>query len=204
MNRKNKSNNAEEKRKQITWALYRCLADKGQEQVSVKDIAAAAGLPQGVIHYYFKSKDEIISSLAEAMVERFSTMLDDRLEKAGPREAITIIIDLIVEVLIFDRDLNRVFYNLVQMTFERESLRQVMMKLVQRYREQMTVFFKRIGAGSASHAMSSALVAITEGYALQVLVDPDSFNPEAVRAIIERGVHDILASVRDAEEPGRV
>ncbi len=203
MNTPYRTNKAEEKRNRIIWALYRCLSEKGQERVSIKEIAAAAGLPQGVIHYYFTSKDDIISGLAEAMVERFSSMLEERLEKADPRDAITIIIDYIVEVLIFDRELNRVFYNLVQMTFERESLRKVMVKMFRNYREQMAVFFQRVGAGSASHAMSSALVAITEGFALQALVDPDSFNPDSVRRIIERGVYDILSSIMDGEDPGR-
>ena len=61
MNNKNRTHKAAEKRETIIWALYQCLAEKGQEQVSIKEIALKAGLPQGVIHYYFASKDEIIS-----------------------------------------------------------------------------------------------------------------------------------------------
>jgi AcrR family transcriptional regulator len=192
-----KSTKTEEKRKEITWALYHCLAEKGQEQVTIKDIARQAGLPHGVIHYYFKTKDEIISNLAEALVEKLSAMLEERLKNTKPGEAIPIIIDFIVEALIFDLKLNRVFYNLVQMSFERESLRQVIVKMLRNYRTQMEIFSRKYGADDSNPGISLSLVALTEGFALQLLVDPDSFTPETARQVISHWIESHPDSVRD-------
>ena len=77
-----RKSNAPQRREQIVWALYDCLVEKGHEKVSVKEIAARADLPSGVIHYYFSSKDDIVSNLAEAIVDKYSSMLDERLIEA--------------------------------------------------------------------------------------------------------------------------
>ena len=73
-----RKSSAPQRREQIVWALYECLAERGQEKVTIKEIAAQAGLAPGVIHYYFKSKDDIIAGLAEAIVEKYSRMIDER------------------------------------------------------------------------------------------------------------------------------
>ena len=78
-----RKSNAPQRRDQITWALYDCLASKGHEKVTIKEIAAQASLPPGVIHYYFKSKDEIISTLAQAIVEKYSQKLEERLSRTA-------------------------------------------------------------------------------------------------------------------------
>lgn len=187
-----KTDNAVEKRETIAWALYQCLSEQGQERISIKKIALKAGLPQGVIHYYFSSKDEIISYLAEAIIERFSALFYEQLENIDNEQQLSFMIDYIVDVLIFNRELNQVFYNLVQMTFERESLRKVMSTMLQNYREKMADIFRKHWAHNASHDIGAALVAITEGFTLQVLIDPESFKPETVREIIKQRFHDLM------------
>ena len=118
-----RKNNAPLRRDQIVWALYDCLVEEGSEKVTIKKIAAKAALPPGVIHYYFNSKDEIVSNLANAMVAKYSAMLDKRLAEAiSAEQRVEYLIDFIVEILIFNRPLNRVFYNLIQLTFDSSIL----------------------------------------------------------------------------------
>jgi AcrR family transcriptional regulator len=52
-----RASKAPERRRQIVWALYDRLAAKGHEKVTIKEIAAMAGLPTGVIHLYCRSED---------------------------------------------------------------------------------------------------------------------------------------------------
>jgi len=66
---------APQRREETVWALYDCLAERGQEKISIKEIAARAGLAPGVIHYYFKSKDDITSSLVKAIIEIYANGL---------------------------------------------------------------------------------------------------------------------------------
>ncbi|BBO68990.1 hypothetical protein DSCA_29200 [Desulfosarcina alkanivorans] len=79
-----RKSNADQRRAEIVGALFDCLAGQGHEKVSIKAIAARAGLPHGVIHYYFKSKEDIIADLARVLVDRYSRQFDRLLAKARP------------------------------------------------------------------------------------------------------------------------
>ena len=184
-----RKSSAPQRREQIVWALYDCLAERGQEKVTIKEIAAKAGLPPGVIHYYFKSKDDIIGSLAETIVEKYSRMIDERTAaEVSTEKKIAAAIDFIVDELIFNLPLNRVFYNLIQMAFERQRLQRVVKGLLKEYRERMARVFEAAGAGKASKGLGAALVAVTEGFSLQCLVDPKAFKRNEVRQLISQAV----------------
>ncbi|UCD33293.1 MAG: TetR/AcrR family transcriptional regulator [Desulfobacterales bacterium] len=187
-----RKSNAPKRREQIVWALYDCLAEKGHEKVTIKEIAAQANLPPGVIHYYFKSKDEIVSILAEAIIEKYSKILDLRVDEASSSEQrIDLIINFLVD-LIFDRPLNRVFYNLIQMAFEREQLHQVMKTMLKDYREKLAEVFIEAGAGQYSPLLGAALVAVTEGFSVQLMVDPKAIKRADVDKFITQAVRDRL------------
>ena len=152
-----RKSNAPQRREQIVWALYDCLVEKGHEKVTIKEIAAGAKLPPGVIHYYFKSKDDIVSSLAEGIVDKYSRLLDKRLAEAVTAELrIEFAIDFIVDTMIFNYPLNRVFYNLIQMTFERKALGKVVKKMFKDYRQRLADVFKAAGAGQESPFLGAA------------------------------------------------
>jgi len=68
--------NKEERRLQIMGGLQIAMAEKGYDKASIQSIAKAAGLSSGLIHYHFKSKQEIlvalINSLNTAAQDRFT------------------------------------------------------------------------------------------------------------------------------------
>jgi AcrR family transcriptional regulator len=53
---------SEETRKRIIEAAARVLARDGYAATSVKDIAAEAGVAAGLVHYYFKTKEELVAA----------------------------------------------------------------------------------------------------------------------------------------------
>ncbi|MCQ4087993.1 TetR/AcrR family transcriptional regulator [Saccharibacillus sp. JS10] len=60
------------KKKQIVEAAARIIAEKGYESASIKEIATEAGLTApGLIHYYFKSKEEILREVMRESRERY-------------------------------------------------------------------------------------------------------------------------------------
>lgn len=50
---------AQERRNQLIDVARTLFAEKGMERTSIKDIAAAADVAQGLIYHYFRSKDEL-------------------------------------------------------------------------------------------------------------------------------------------------
>src|SRR5271165_2469667 len=55
----------ESRRNQITEAAAKCILKKGFHHTSMQDIVSESGLSPGAIYLYFKSKEEIIESVAD-------------------------------------------------------------------------------------------------------------------------------------------
>ena len=186
---------APQRRDQIVQALFECLAEKGHERVTVKDIAEKANLHYGVIHYYFKSKDDIVTAMADSIISRYERLLVERLQPANTvTEKLQASIDFLVDEFIFNRRLNRVFYNLVQMAFERKTVRAALRKQIREYRGFLAEEMKDgISNGEfAPHEpkeFASLMVAVVEGMALQWMIEPKTLNSKNVRTLIQSVVN---------------
>jgi len=53
---------AEERRLQIMETALKVFADKGFKSASIKDIAEAAGISQGLMYHYFKNKEDLLAA----------------------------------------------------------------------------------------------------------------------------------------------
>ena len=58
--------NTEERRQQIVEGLLRVMAERGYERASIAEIAKAAGLSPGLVHYHFTEKQELAKPGATA------------------------------------------------------------------------------------------------------------------------------------------
>ena len=85
--------NTEERKAQITGGLMKVMAKRGYDGASVADIAKAAHLAPGLVHYHFKNKQQILLAALGELVARHDANLEARLSQAGG--------DPIVEVAAF-------------------------------------------------------------------------------------------------------
>ncbi len=79
--------NTEERRQQIVEGLLRVMAERGYERASIGEIAKAAGLSSGLVHYHFTDKQEILLTLVEQLAARARARVKVKLErvKGGAR-----------------------------------------------------------------------------------------------------------------------
>lgn len=77
--------NTRERRQQISSALITVMSERGYEGASIGQIARTAGLTQGLVHYHFQSKEEILLSALEELRHRHNRALDAALARAGER-----------------------------------------------------------------------------------------------------------------------
>ena len=57
-------------RERILQAAFTVLSRQGYENTSIKDIAEEAGVAQGLIHYYFKSKQQLVLEVLAFVCEK--------------------------------------------------------------------------------------------------------------------------------------
>ena len=99
-----------DKREAILRAAIKVFAGFGYFNSKVSDIAAEAGIADGTVYLYFKSKEDILHSIFDrAMAEFISEGRRELAYLAGPREKLTRIAELHLEKLGADRDLAVVF-----------------------------------------------------------------------------------------------
>lgn len=65
-----------DKRERIIAAAYDVLSTKGYDRASTKEIAAAAGVAQGLINYYFPSKDQLFAEVVRRETDRYCRVFD--------------------------------------------------------------------------------------------------------------------------------
>lgn len=60
----------EERRRQLAEALWRVVVREGLESVSLRHVAAEAGVSMGMVQHYFATKDEMLLFALASMTER--------------------------------------------------------------------------------------------------------------------------------------
>jgi TetR/AcrR family transcriptional regulator, transcriptional repressor of bet genes len=87
--------NTEVRKAQITGALIKVMAKRGYDGASIADIAKAARLTPGLVHYHFKNKQQILLAALRGIVARHDAKLRARLGTPGddPAAAVAGFID---------------------------------------------------------------------------------------------------------------
>jgi TetR/AcrR family transcriptional regulator, fatty acid metabolism regulator protein len=99
-----------DKREAILRAATLVFARNGYFNAKVSDIAAEAGIADGTVYLYFKSKEEILHSIFDRAMEEFIAEAKEELAKLStPEEKIRRVARLHLEKLGADRDSAIVF-----------------------------------------------------------------------------------------------
>ena len=75
-----RTSNTQHRRRQIALALQQVMATKGYDGASIHDIASAAQLTPGLVHYHFQNKQAILLALLDHLVEVQDQRIEEQLE----------------------------------------------------------------------------------------------------------------------------
>jgi AcrR family transcriptional regulator len=158
----------QEFRQQIVAAANRLFYQRGFNQTSFSDIAAAAGIPRGNFYYYFKTKDEILEAVVEYRLEGIRAMLAEwDAAIPDPRERIKRYVRILLNE---ERDILRYGCPMGSLTVE---LSKTQLLLQSRAREMFEVFFDwlkaqflALGHGRAARDHARHLLAVSQGISL--------------------------------------
>ncbi len=169
-------------RAKILQAAFEVLSRQGYENASIKDIAEEAGVAQGLVHYYFKSKQQLVIAVlfdvcqkmdvytaegeagAAAAFENFKVLLRTR------PDAHTLYIQLI-GVGLHDKEIGAGI---------RENIRSERDKVEQLARQ---VLAEREADPTPARAIAGAVWAGVLGIMVQKMVDPEFNADEAIDAL---------------------
>src|SRR5688572_12016756 len=70
------ADNIDSREKQILVGAFRCIAEIGIAATTTRAVATRAKLNQGAIHYYFRSKDQLLLGLLQALMKNSKGILE--------------------------------------------------------------------------------------------------------------------------------
>ncbi|MDB4933952.1 MAG: Fatty acid degradation regulator YsiA, TetR family [Labilithrix sp.] len=104
-----KKRRSRDKRDRILKAAVKVFARNGFHATRVSEVAKAAGVADGTIYLYFKSKEELLVSLFEDRVSKLLAFMMDSLPKlSSAPERLRAVIDMQLGLLEGERDLAEV------------------------------------------------------------------------------------------------
>jgi len=90
----------DERRRLIADALMRVAADQGLEAVSLRHVAAAAGVSAGLVQHYFHTKDEMMSFALAAVSERSEARVRAAVTALGSSPAPRLLLRTVIAALL--------------------------------------------------------------------------------------------------------
>jgi AcrR family transcriptional regulator len=176
------STRATDTRSRILHAAFTVLSRQGYENASIKEIAEQAGVAQGLVHYHFKSKQQLVLAVlaevcremefgeeqgaagAQTAYEKFKGMLKDS------RATHALYIQLIA-VGLHDKELGAGVLDFVRQ--DRAHIEDIARQ----------VLAERAADPTPARAIASVVEAAVLGIMVQNLIDPDFNAEEAVDAL---------------------
>jgi AcrR family transcriptional regulator len=161
----------EERKKQILQALDQCLLEKSFGQTSIKDISRIARVNHGVLHYYFKSKEDILLHYIDYVVDDFKgqvqeVLTPERREKMSKKDFVKEVFRFANSRITLNRNLSKIFVEIWEIALYNEAVRK---KLKEAYREWIQILTDKLGGPTEAEAASvlgMSMVAFWEGMAL--------------------------------------
>lgn len=182
-------------RARLIEAAARVLAERGYEAATVKEIARAAGVNQGLVHYYFGSKDALLLAVVREASDRYAEeMRGLRAGTPGQRLG-RAALGRVRERIAREPEQYRLHHELFGLALTRPGLRSGVAALLAAGRggigQSVLQAARRPVTDAEADALAAVLIACFDGLALQVRVDPD-FDLDAAFGMLARLLSPLL------------
>lgn len=192
---------SDEKAQAILHAARRCLSEKGYAAATVAEIATEAGVSRGLLHYYFKSKEELLAQVVRVGTDAYVELLESMFARGESAD------DLARELVVLTRTIIESDPTFVNLSMDCWTLAQesplVARELEDLYRQLRDAVVEGLeeaaGRGIIRPAiplrpLASLLLAITDGLVMQFHILPELAADEAMWDALEMGARGLLGT----------
>ena len=163
------------------------LARGGFEALTVEAVAAEAGAYRDSVRYYFGNKAAFIAAVVDSLAhdQSLAAVAETRVQPAGEERVHALVAG--DRQLVDDRDACRDFFAIFPPVLLDEELRARVAGLYDWYRDLYVGGMEGAGAedDQRRRGLASLMVAMTDGLAVQKLLDPDGVELESLFALWE-------------------
>jgi TetR/AcrR family transcriptional regulator, transcriptional repressor of bet genes len=186
----------EERRREIIQALWRIATVEGLPAVTLRRVAAAAGVSMNLVQYYFTTKDQMIHyglrRVIDVAVARMTAEIDAVRNSGDPR---AILRAALVSMLPADeggRQTSAVYYAYMLYAVTDEDIRELLSRIPRDLAPQLVPLVEKAQlAGIDPLAEVESLIALSTGLAVGVLVG--SYTVKEAVAFVDYRLDQLLA-----------
>jgi len=175
-----------DKRDRIIAAAYKVLSEKGYDKASTKEIASTAGVAQGLINYYFASKDLLFAEVFRRETKRYCESFNPLLQTYDTQEplsnaTIAGLLTIPRSKALKEPDWFRLRYELFAIGLRNGTAQETLKEMLTAERGHISETVRIIGGlpQEQSDAMAAILYSVIEGLGLQKVADPEFKYNEA-------------------------
>ena len=185
----------ERTRDRIVDAAYEVLAEKGYDATTFKEIARSAEAAQGLIHYYFGSKDRLLLEVLKEASERTREEMQRfvaALPEERPRRGMSVLAQQKHRVS-RQPEWYRLRYELFALGMRKPELLPSVGELLAKGRRGVGEVLVRLAGKEIAdqEALSAVMLACFDGLALQKLGDPD-FDLDGAYRVLDRMIGSVV------------
>ncbi len=188
---------ANERKKQIIRSTLQCISDLGYNNLSMQDVAKTAGLSKGIIHYYFKNKQDLMKSVLGTVSTEIESRLAQIDETLPPLQQVKQMVKVYLGVVQENREKYCVNIDFWAQIKQQPEFKTIISNHYQTFREKtaevlqrgfQTGVFRPLNATSAA----SIVIGLIDGVSLQWLFDEETVNLEEISKLCEEAVIQFL------------
>lgn len=178
-------------RQRVLAALSEIIAERGLDQVTVREVATTAGVSIGAVQYHCPTKDEMLSLALQDMYARIRERVA-AIERTGP--VVSVLREVILEFLPLDerrRREARIYVAFAARAAVSPYLAEVQHGWLTEFRNQVRQAYdlavERGEAVAALDPASAALatVVLIDGLTLQLLSDPKGLAADTATGLVD-------------------
>ena len=190
-------------KERIIAAATKVLAEKGYEATTLREISREAQAAQGLVHYYFGGKDELLVEALQAAGRRFHQRMEHLAQQVPAEQSLEAVLTQLRERVDLEPDVYRLRYESFSLGLHNPVIEpRVRERLAQRRNEIGSVMAKVLensertdGAQRSSldpTILAALLLSIFDGLALQKIMDP-TFDLEAAYHLLAQMLRGLLS-----------
>ncbi len=186
------------RREEIAEATWRVIHAQGISGVSIRTVAAEAGISTGSVRHVFPSKTDLLVHATELVGRRARARIQRHLDEPDPRRLVLSVVEELLPLDAQRRAEMEVTVALVAEAPGNDRVRQVRDASYEAVREvcrRLVTRLHRDGLTAPAldvEAAATALHAVVDGLALHLLVDPDPGFRQQALGVIEAAVDGLL------------
>jgi AcrR family transcriptional regulator len=187
---------ADVRRQHLIDATIACLEKQGAGHLSVRNIAAAAGVSPGLVAHHFTGVEALIAETYRDVAARVGLILEKAAEDAGsdPRARLTAYLTSSFSPPVRDAALFSAWVAFWSLGQKSPVVALMHRRLYAEYRGRVERLLAACGVGAAHLRMAAiAATAMVDGLWLELCLDDTAFSAIEARQVAERWIDALLA-----------